>query len=408
MRILAITNVLGIGSEGYSAYCILNELAKIEGNEVYVITNSVDDYAINNHFVKVKELRLNTRRRSWTVMFKIYTQILTEIFLIRYDIDVIQQVYGIPATITPILHPSVPFLWTYALYNDPSFVPGNLVFEDDKLLFFGEPPDRFRNPGVHKYTTIRKLFDAFAGKLITGFSNVFREIVFPKVLNRFSMIIAGDSLSFNYYKKITNTAKVVLLPETIDLSEFAYTPPPRNKMLLTLATLYAHEGTDVAITAMKKIVDAIPDSKLHVLGGGPQRKFLEKLTDELGLSRNVFFHGYVPRREVHSYFEMCSVILLPSFIKSGGLTQKEAMAAGRPVVATRTQGYTDSITDGVEGFLVAVGDSEGMADAAIRLINNYDMVLEMSRNARKKSEQTFDSALSARILHNIIHQIKNS
>jgi glycosyltransferase involved in cell wall biosynthesis len=82
-------------------------------------------------------------------------------------------------------------------------------------------------------------------------------------------------------------------------------------------------------------------------------------------------------------------MLLPSDAESFGLAALEAMACGVPVVGTAAGGLPEVVADGVEGFLRPVGDVDGMADAALQLLEDPSRWQRFSAAARRRAEQDF-------------------
>ena len=394
---LSITYTLNIGSEGCSAYYVLNELAKNTDHETFIITNSVAHGTDISNFQFIKELRLNTNRLYWQAWFKICAFSLSLIYTKCHHIGLIQQVLSDP--FVPFFTPfrRALFVWLFAMKADPSFTPPNLAMDDNDLLIFGELPNKLRKPHMSK-NFIGNIGNFFKRRLATHFVNGLQRIITFLTTKNLSLVVAGTPYSFEFCKKIVSQRKVVFLPEAIDLSKFKYSQPPHNKILLTLAAMFAHEGIEVAIRAMKEITYAEPDAMLNVLGDGPQMNNLKGLVEELGLTGNVQFHGYVANEEVPSFFEQSRIVLLPAYVKSGGMTIKEAMAVGRPVVATKAEGHLDSIEEGHDGFLVDLGDYKEMAKASIRLLRDYDLCIQMSINAHAKATQMYNASSTAKKL----------
>jgi N-acetyl-alpha-D-glucosaminyl L-malate synthase BshA len=125
------------------------------------------------------------------------------------------------------------------------------------------------------------------------------------------------------------------------------------------------------------------DACLRVVGDGPERAALERAAAEAGLADRVELVGF--RREVGPLLHDGSVFLLPSASESFGLAAVEAMAAGLPVIATRTGGLPDVLEDGAEGFLHEVGDLEGMAESAERLLADAALRRRMGAAARRRA-----------------------
>jgi N-acetyl-alpha-D-glucosaminyl L-malate synthase BshA len=115
-------------------------------------------------------------------------------------------------------------------------------------------------------------------------------------------------------------------------------------------------------------VRRVRPATLVLVGDGPDRDAAEQEVDRLGVRRSVRFLGKVDN--VADVLRGADLFLLPSQSESFGLAALEAMACGVPVIATRTGGLPEVITDGVTGFLAEVGDIATMTDRALTVLND--------------------------------------
>jgi glycosyltransferase involved in cell wall biosynthesis len=116
------------------------------------------------------------------------------------------------------------------------------------------------------------------------------------------------------------------------------------------------------LRAVRILHDQGHDPALVMVGDGPDRPELEELARELGIERSTYFVGY--QHEVGPWFHAFDALLLPSRNEGTPVSAIETLAAARPVVASRVGGLPDVVEDGVDGYLVPVGD---VAAAAARL-----------------------------------------
>jgi glycosyltransferase involved in cell wall biosynthesis len=117
--------------------------------------------------------------------------------------------------------------------------------------------------------------------------------------------------------------------------------------------------TPDVVRAFRAVVDAGVDGRLLLVGDGPERNGLERLAHELGVMRRCLFLGY--QEEVGRYYEAVDALVLPSGNEGTPVSVIESLAAARPVVATRVGGTPDVVRDGLDGFLVELGDVESIA-----------------------------------------------
>ncbi|HEY2073439.1 MAG TPA: glycosyltransferase family 4 protein [Gaiellaceae bacterium] len=136
----------------------------------------------------------------------------------------------------------------------------------------------------------------------------------------------------------------------------------------------AVKRTDLVVRVLRHLVDRGVDAQLLLVGDGPDRDGLERYAHDLGVIRRCLFLGY--QQDVAQYYEAIDALLLPSVNEGTPVSVMEALAAKRPVVATRVGGTPDVIRDGVDGFLV---DSDDPDDLAARLA---ELAGDPSRRAR--------------------------
>lgn len=121
-------------------------------------------------------------------------------------------------------------------------------------------------------------------------------------------------------------------------------------------------------------------SKLLMVGDGPERAGAEELCRELGLCDDIIFLGR--QTAVEEIFSIGDLFVIPSENESFGLSALEAMACGMPVIASNAGGLPELVLDGMVGYTSDVGDIEGMARNAIKLLSNDDLWSEFSSQAR--------------------------
>ena len=114
------------------------------------------------------------------------------------------------------------------------------------------------------------------------------------------------------------------------------------------------------------------DARLIIGGGGPMHKKLHSLINELGLTDQVELAGRLTREQVRSLFQNSHAIISSSNVETFGITLIEAMACGRPVIATASGGPQGFVNE-INGILVPVNDVDAMAQAMWHMYENYSM-----------------------------------
>jgi N-acetyl-alpha-D-glucosaminyl L-malate synthase BshA len=136
-----------------------------------------------------------------------------------------------------------------------------------------------------------------------------------------------------------------------------------------------------------RVAKVIP-SRLIMIGDGPDRSRAEAFSREHGLRERVFFLGNVPN--VEEVVSAGHVFLLPSESESFGMAALEALASELPVIATCSGGLPEVVVDGETGYLLPVGDVEGMAARAIELLSDESLRQKMGREGRAMATERFD------------------
>ena len=140
-----------------------------------------------------------------------------------------------------------------------------------------------------------------------------------------------------------------------------------EKRMVFIGALVRQKGADIAITAFKELKEKHGDSKLLIVGDGPERKRLERLSRELGLT-DIEFRGYV--EDINGVFTAKSILVLPSREEGFGMVLLEAMARGVPVIAAKTGGIVEIVADGENGLLFTKEDPGSLADATARIFED--------------------------------------
>ena len=155
---------------------------------------------------------------------------------------------------------------------------------------------------------------------------------------------------------------------------------PESPLLLYVGRL----SPEKEIERIKPILEVIPDSRLALVGDGPHRQALENYFADT----NTNFVGYLTGIDLAAAFASADAFIFPSRTETLGLVLLEAMAAGCPVVAARSGGIPDIVTDGVNGFLFEpTEDDEGAIAATIRLLEQKQEREVLRQNARLEAER---------------------
>jgi len=149
-----------------------------------------------------------------------------------------------------------------------------------------------------------------------------------------------------------------------------------------IGRMTAVKRTDDVLVAFKRLRDSGVGATLCMVGDGPDRGQLEDRAHELGIVRDTLFLGY--QEEVAPFYAAFDALVLPSGNEGTPVSAIEALAAGRPVVATRVGGVPDVVRDGEDGFLVEAGATDDLADRLERLARDPKLRERMGAAGRER------------------------
>ncbi|MCZ6688412.1 MAG: glycosyltransferase family 4 protein [Planctomycetota bacterium] len=208
--------------------------------------------------------------------------------------------------------------------------------------------------------------------------------------------------------------KYVVIQNGIDLSAYRNLSDTREaaRRSLGLANgtpavavvgrLTPEKGHDVLIEAFSRLAPDL-EPVLLIIGGGPQESELRESSRRLGVESRVRFLGV--RRDVPDLLAASDLVVLPSYYESGGLALMEAMAARRPVIASRTGGVPDLVQDGENGLLVPPGQADPLARAMERVLRDPALAERLAAGGHRKVTDHHDIDRSARILQGLYAQL---
>ena len=157
---------------------------------------------------------------------------------------------------------------------------------------------------------------------------------------------------------------------------------------ITVARLDPVKDQQTLLRAARTVADRIPDVRIEIVGDGPERGALERLSRELQLQECLRFLGY--REDVPSLLRRPQIFILSSISEGISLGLLEAMAAGLPVVATDVGGNREVVVDEVTGLLVPPRSPAALADAVLSLLLDPGRARALGIAGRARLEREFD------------------
>ena len=149
--------------------------------------------------------------------------------------------------------------------------------------------------------------------------------------------------------------------------------PTQELRLLTVTRLGRqdrYKGCDKVIRAMPRVLSEVPGARYHLVGDGPLRPELERLSGELGVRDQVRFHGYVDDRALERIYEEAHLLVMPSSGEGFGIVFLEAWKHGLPVIVGNHDASAEVVTHGVNGLCVDPESVPEIAQAVLTLLKD--------------------------------------
>ncbi len=226
-------------------------------------------------------------------------------------------------------------------------------------------------------------------------ANLFKRILRSYLVSRKKIILClasrvvgvSDAAGFDAHhvygvpRKNLVTIHNSILDPLIDLP--MDTNPDRNHITCTSALIEA-KGQDTLLHAIPILCQRFPSVIFEFIGTGESLEKYMKLSQSLKIETQCQFSGLLPYEEVLKRMKHSWISIFPTRSEAFGLVALESLAVGTPVIASDTGGLPEIIQDGVEGFLVPVGDHKVLAEKISLLLSDEELRTRMSKNARKK------------------------
>jgi phosphatidyl-myo-inositol dimannoside synthase len=152
-----------------------------------------------------------------------------------------------------------------------------------------------------------------------------------------------------------------------------------------------YKGVEHVLACLKHVRSLNENFTYRLIGDGTDRARLQSLADCLGMTDVVTFDGAASDREVAQRLGACNAFILPSAKEGFGLAHLEAMCASKPVIAA-IAGATPEVVDDASGLLTRYGDTEGLAEAILRLMNDATLRAALGGGGRSRFQDRFTEA----------------
>ena len=185
--------------------------------------------------------------------------------------------------------------------------------------------------------------------------------------------------------------RIAYIPNSVDIEYYAPSTSKRWDFPITIlfvGRLAEEKGVNILLHAMKQVViKGFTDLSLIIAGDGPLREELQKMVDDLAITKYVRFIGST--NDVIQYYHNSHILVIPSHWEGLSLVLLEGMACGLAIVASNLGGNREGIEDGVNGLLFAPGEEKELLSKIIYFLENPETAKEMGRISREKAIALF-------------------
>ncbi len=346
------------GGGGWVTY-FLGKHFVAAGHQVTIVTSQFRNLPTNEMIEGMDIIRVPALRNSPDVcaIYEMLTYVLSSTYYghsIAYDFqpDIIQVFFGIPSGICAY--------WLQKIRKFPY------------MVFLGGRDVPRVNPNPPYYRWLYWLLTP----------------VIRSIWRNADEVIACSYGLKQLAKQTDEKIPITVVPDGLELDRFEYTNRSLNSncvKILTVGRLIPRKGFQYLIQALPKIIQSAKFSfKLDIVGDGPYRTQLQKLANQLEVDAYVQFSGSVNYTDLPAKYWQADIFTLCSSAEGMPLVVLEAMGASLPIIASKVQGIEDLVAIGENGYLVATGDVEEIAEKIIHLINHPHQRLQMGEVSHEK------------------------
>lgn len=264
------------------------------------------------------------------------------------------------------------------------------------------------------------IYDGFLNYILKGYNALVRD----KVLSRAKKILTPSmdhlvSSSIKHFVK-EREHDIVELTNGVDIKKFnpnitfdGITEKHHlsdEKVILFVGALdksHQFKGVEILIKAFAKL--NYKKAILIIVGGGELKEFYQNFAQKIGVHKKAIFVGRISDSELQTYYALSDLLVLPSTsTEMFGLVLIEAMACGKPVIATNLPGVRTVVDNGKNGFLVDPKDVEALSSKIEYLLENEDVRRKFGREGRKKAEMYYSWGKIGKKLESIYLEVLSS
>ena len=183
------------------------------------------------------------------------------------------------------------------------------------------------------------------------------------------------------YLRAFDFQNVYVLPCFLPQDSYdSYPYSHEHASILCVNSLEWFKGVQFLLQAMPMVLDEVPHTTLTIVGDGSSRMVLQDMCRQMGIASQVNFVGRVPHHEISRFYGQSNVCVVPSLYETFSMVSAEAMAHGRPVVATNRGGVPELVADSERGYLVDPMDTVSLAKRIRYVLTSPGKAEALGRN----------------------------
>ena len=240
--------------------------------------------------------------------------------------------------------------------------------------------------------TFHTLYDQYVHYVPIG-QNLTREITkkfCSDFCNNCDLIIVPTSVVGERLLNWGVKSKIKAIPTGINVNEFKihekdwlfqkFNINQSCKLLISVGRLAKEKNFSFLINSYKRINDLYPNTRLVIVGHGPEKEALANQCEKLDIKDKVIFTGTLTKEEIIKAYNSAHLFVFASVTETQGLVVGEAKAAGLPVVAVKAFGISEMVEDNIDGFLTDL-NTDRFVEQAMKILTDEELRLAMSKNA---------------------------
>tara|TARA_B100002019_G_scaffold268269_1_gene260049 strand:- start:542 stop:1639 length:1098 start_codon:yes stop_codon:yes gene_type:complete len=201
---------------------------------------------------------------------------------------------------------------------------------------------------------------------------------------------------------------ISVLPYLLEKSKNNWKPfDERDYSICIVGRLSLSKGHKNLLYAFNECIKTNPKLKLLIVGDGPEKNSLQKLTESLKQKSRVAFLGNIPNSDIGAIFSKCFASISASKSEAFGIVNIESLREGTPVVCTNTEGAKDIIVNGKNGFIVDLTKKNDLSKTISKIIKNWDFFSVNALNTFNEKYSKENIAVHAEKIINIMRNINN-